>query len=165
MTFCFLYLPFECPCNTELTWMNKWVGLCTNRENRKDSNVLLPFRLWRVRPKVSDPWLTLSSHVERSLAMVQLQHLTCPQHDWTIWREEGEGFMPRLPACKLWCYWVWAPPGGWKRRNDTWQTGELLHTHFSSPQQSFRYSSILKKKILRCINYHHLWWLVKWCLF
>lgn len=51
------------------------------------------------------------------------------------------------------CYWVRAPPGGRKKEEPHITTRkvkkiikELLRTHLSSLQQSFRYSIILKKR-------------------
>lgn len=120
----FLYLPFECPCNTELTWMNKLMGLRTNTEAGRCLNVFLPFGLWTKHPAVSgpltDPQFSCGGSESVGLAMVQPEHLTCPPHGWTMWWEEGT-FHVSTPCLQTIprCYWVWAPPGGWKWRNHT----------------------------------------------
>lgn len=146
----FLNLPFEYPCNIELTWMYG-MDLCTNTETgrvwmcfcRKDLTFWIvsktPCGLW----PLTDPqfWITLWTVWEFWISSGSaLNTWLIPPHGWTVWREEGP-FHLLTPSRQTIprCYWVGAPPGGWKKKEPHITTEEgkkNSFTHLSLPYNS-----------------------------
>lgn len=137
-------------------WMNKWMNgwdLCTDTETGKVwvwffflgvFFFIKDLDFWdRTKcPAVFDPWTRRSvcpclCGQPRWLwsAVVQLWHLTNLLHGWTAKNGGGEPFISWLPVGKLIsrCYWVRAPPGGWKKRNHREKNFSYISLPYSSP--------------------------------